>query len=357
MSVKIRKNIRKAIFENALKKSDLLSEAIAVDYANPAKSMMKWEMERQKCNITEATLPDDFLAIFFGDQLLSPAGFEIREKGILDDMASQDVLLSKIQVAKTKKMNINRISPMLGNIVRKTISKAIDLFFPGPFAKFFCNQLATTATWFKKNMAIWAVIFGDADTIEDAEKAQKEKTGLADPQQSVDLTKIIDSCYKKVSKHEYVPYARLNVADKHSDVLMLFQLTCQTLQGSDTQKDVTDLYEKETKLAYAKGNNSLMSRSTFFQNEFLKIAFKNTTTNTANNAIRLCKVEIGQVNSILDGLDAITLVEVNMEIIQNFVARVKNAKYYLEKIYARSTPDGGAIISAIKSPTGKLIGI
>ena len=69
-----------------------------------------------KCNISRETLPDDFLAIFFGDQLLGANPETVVDSKALKSLLDKDSLL-KVVRSRDPSMKINKIPPEIGDII------------------------------------------------------------------------------------------------------------------------------------------------------------------------------------------------------------------------------------------------
>jgi hypothetical protein len=307
-----------------------------------------WLLNKPKCAayLDKNALPDSFLAIFFGDQMIG-AGAELTpmiNQSFLNKAISQDTIMSKLQ-SPDAVARANKINPSQADTIRRWLGTAIDFAFPIG-SDVFCKQIADTVDWVKSMGDIFGLGFGGAAA--GAAGVGAAGVGMA-AASSVDLSQELTACFDKVSKTEYMGklnQGRVTGVDAMDFFFFPFSMSALStgnvnqLTKAVIEQDLTNLQSKVRDVKALSPVNSLFT-------DYFERVFHNPVTRTSRDAELICKAEIESANQKLSSPDAARfLKDIAVAMKEDYQQKVNTKIERFQQIIVK-VPDGIELLKLI----------
>jgi len=321
--------------------TDLIKEDIG--RFKQTQGTVHWLLNKPKCAeyLDKNALPDSFLAIFFGDQMIG-AGTEMSpmvDQSFLNSAISQDTVLSKLQ-SPDAVARANKISPTQADTIRSWLGTAIDFAFPMG-SDIFCKQIADTVDWLKTMGDVFGIGIG-------AGAAGAAGAGMA-ATSSIDLSQELTACFDKVSKVEYMGklnQGRITGVDAMDFLFFPFSMSALSTGNANQLTKVVieqDLKNLEGKVRDIK---SLTPVSSLFTDYFERV-FHNPVTRTSKDAELLCRAEIDAANQKLTSPNASRFLKgVAESMKEDYLQKVNTKIERFQQIIVK-VPDGIELLKLI----------
>jgi len=314
-----------------LTKSELeqiVSEAISVEM-NFTDSI-EWMANRPKCKeyLNKDVLPDNILAIFFGDQLLGAGVNKTPTQGFMKDAISNDTIARKFQDPDAV-MRANKIEPSMADTIREWLAFAIDYAF-GPLSESFCMLIAAAVEYATKLMDAFGV---DNKLNPGAGAGAAVGTGavagaaVASAQAQVDILPEVESMYTKMAQTDY--FAKLNrgrITGVTPMDFFFFPFSMGALSSGNPDNLSEVVLESDLKALRDKLRNvKKVGKFRDFFEDFTEAAFYNPVTKSSREVRIICKTEINVVTSKLKAEGAESQYEnISNAIKQDFAQKTRN---------------------------------
>ena len=288
------------------------------------------------CNLTRQHIPDEFLSVFFGDQLLSPSkitkitvadldGIFNKHNSEIKSMANawvgkqQEPPPGETQLTKTTTTSRNKIEPEIADILREWMSTVISTF-GGPFAAGVCEQIKIASEIVMGVLAAAGYAFGGPST------PSTEKY------EAVQFSQELEGVYTKVSETLFndprMNYRRYPL----EKICYIFypRLSAGISTGSRAnvtlklvQRDHDEMFEKIKKVRDLSATERLFED--FFEAAFLKKGMDPRGLRT------LCAPEIQSAKTKLRDFDQAGLKDLTKMFIADFLQKVAKSDEFLSK--------------------------
>ena len=287
--------------ESDLKK--ILDEAIS--FSERSIDSIEYLVNKPKCRqfLDKEALPDNLLAIFFGDQIFGAGASKQPTKGMLQNMIANDTIAKKLQDPVVVR-RANKIDPEAAEAIRDGLAFAIDYTF-GIMSDVFCEQIKQAVKFARSIMSALGVeseIFGTGAAAGAAAAATKI---------NADISQELTSIYTKVANTEY--FGKLNrgrITGVETIDFFFFPFSMSALSTGNASQLTETVLEQDLKALKSKFENvkSVGKFKNFFE-QFFQAAFYNPVMKTSKDAETLCKSELDAINQKLSQEGAESLYE------------------------------------------------
>jgi len=345
---KLREKIIKQIVHEAMNKS-INEDVRSGEGYKGFISTIDYFKNKRNCELTVDHIPDWFMAIIFGDQLLSPSRkAELHTEKGLSSAINPAEIERKVKSSDAG-FRYNQLTAEAAQTLRDALAFAINIAFPLG-GEIFCDQIRSMVTFASGLPEVWGLITGKSQAVPGAvgAAAGAATVDALSPHKNVDITNFLDSCFIKVSQKEYESRLNMGRADqKLHELFMFFPNTMREYSTGDMSKITEDILKLDLKGLEKKIKDvKRIAINNDVFDAFFDEAFYNIITKESATAAAICSYEIDQINNSLASLNQADIGKIGQSLIQSFIIRTEDNIFDLKKIL-NLLPNGQQLMQLI----------